>query len=93
MTSICESNTNQENFSLCVAKQLFSLEKSDNIVFSPLSLQVVLSIIAAGSKGPTQQQILDFLDFKSINHVNLFVSQLVSIILKDAAPAGGLAFL
>jgi len=58
-------------------------------VLSPLSIQVVLSIIAAGSEGPTQQQFLDFLGSKSIDHLNFFVSQLVFAILKDGAPAGG----
>ena len=59
------------------------------MVLSPLSIQVVLSIIAAGSEGATQQQLLDFLGSKSIHHLNFFVSQLVSIILSDAAPFGG----
>jgi len=71
------------------AKHLFAKQPNNNVVFSPLSLQVVLSIIAAGSEGPTQQQLLDFLQFEYIDHLNSFASQLVSVILKDAAPAGG----
>jgi serpin B len=58
-------------------------------VFSPLSLQVVLSILAAGTDGPTKQQLLDFLRVKSTDHLNSFVSHLLSDILKDATPLGG----
>lgn len=81
--------TNQTNVSLNIAKHLFSKQSDNNIVFSPLSLQVVLSLIAAGSEGPTQQQLLHFLRSESTNNLNSFVAELVSIILSDAAPAGG----
>lgn len=84
-----ESIANQTNVSLSVAKHLFSKESDNNIVFSPLSLQVVLSIIASGSEGPTQQELFNFLQSKSTDHLNYFASQLVSVILSDAAPAGG----
>nr|AFK48421.1 unknown [Medicago truncatula] len=84
-----ESIANQTNVSLSVAKHLFSKESDNNIVFSPLSLQVVLSIIASGSEGPTQQQLFNFLQPKSTDHLNYFASQLVSVILSDASPAGG----
>jgi len=86
-----ESITNQTNVSLSIANHLFSKQshQDKNIVLSPLSLQVVLSIIAAGSEGPTQQQVLDFLQSKSTDHLNSFASQLVSVVLSDASPAGG----
>ncbi|XP_058786242.1 serpin-ZX-like [Vicia villosa] len=86
-----ESTTNQTNVSFTIANHLFSKEshKDNNVVFSPLSLQLVLSIIAAGSEGSTQQQLLEFLQSKSTDHLNSFASQLVSDVLTDAAPAGG----
>jgi serpin B len=86
-----ESFTNLAKVSLTIAKHLFSKQeyKDNNAVFSPLSLQIVLSIIAAGSEGPTRQQLLDFLRFKSTDHLNSFVSHLLSVILKDATPSCG----
>ncbi|PNY12867.1 serpin-ZX-like protein [Trifolium pratense] len=86
-----ESITNLTKVSLTMAKHLFSKEqyKEKNVVFSPLSLQVVLSIIAAGSDGPTQQQLLDFLQFESVDQLKSLSSQLVSYVLADATPAGG----
>ncbi|XP_039687708.1 serpin-ZX [Medicago truncatula] len=84
-----ESITNQTKVSLNMAKHLFSKESDKNVVFSPLSLQVMLNIVAAASEGRTQQQLLEFLRSKSIDHLNSFTSHLVSIILSDAAPSGG----
>jgi serpin B len=59
-------------------------------VFSPLSLYTVLSVIAAGSEGPTQQQLLSFLLSKSIDQLKSLSSQLVSFVLAGAnAPSVG----
>ncbi|CAL5204634.1 unnamed protein product [Lathyrus oleraceus] len=86
-----ESITHQTNVSFTIANHLFSKpsHQDKNIVLSPLSLQLVLSIIAAGSEGPTQQQLLEFLHSKSTDHLNSLASQLVSVVLSDATPAGG----
>jgi serpin B len=55
-----------------------------------LSLYTVLSVIAAGSEGPTQQQLLSFLLSKSIDQLKSLSSQLVSFVLAGAnAPSGG----
>ncbi|KAJ1386406.1 Serpin domain [Sesbania bispinosa] len=85
-----ESISNQTDVALTIAKHLSSKESQEkNHVFSPLSLHVVLSIIAAGSEGPTLDQLLSFLRSKSTDHLNSFASQLVSVVLSDASPAGG----
>jgi len=79
----------QTNVSLKIAKHLFSKQSNNNIVFSPLSIQVILSIIAAGSEGPTQQQLLDFLRFKSIDQLNSVASHILSVVLTDPYLTGG----
>ncbi|KAK7410012.1 hypothetical protein VNO78_00474 [Psophocarpus tetragonolobus] len=87
---LLDSISNQTDVALSLTKHLLSKEAADkNLVFSPLSLHVVLSIIAAGSKGPTLDQLLSFLRSKSTDHLNSFASQLVAVVLSDAAPAGG----
>jgi serpin B len=77
--------------SMTIANHLFSKEeyKDKNVVFSPLSLQTALSLLAVGSEGPTQNQLLSFLGSKSIGHLNSLSSHVASAVLKDAAPAGG----
>ncbi|MCH96709.1 serpin-ZX, partial [Trifolium medium] len=63
--------------------------KENNVVISPLSLQIVLSMVAAGPEGPTQRQLLAFFQSKSISHLNSLSSQLVSYVLIDASGIGG----
>ncbi|KAJ4962938.1 hypothetical protein NE237_022877 [Protea cynaroides] len=81
---------NQTNFSLEMAKNLLLKEAKDsNLVFSPLSVHIVLSLIAAGSKGPTLDQTLSFLKSKSSGDLNSFASEIVSLVLADGSQSGG----
>ncbi|XP_058781210.1 serpin-ZX-like [Vicia villosa] len=91
MNLLADSTTNQTEVSLAIAKHLFSKEeyKEKNIVFSPLSLQIILSIIAVGSDGSTQHQLLEFLRANSTDQLKTLCSQLVSYVLADNSPAGG----
>ncbi|WJX41345.1 hypothetical protein P8452_28710 [Trifolium repens] len=87
-----KSITNLTKVSMTMANHLFSKQEyqQNNIVFSPLSLYTVLSVIAAGSEGPTQQQLLSFLLSKSIDQLKSLSSQLVSFVLAGAnAPSVG----
>ncbi|PQM39600.1 serpin-ZX [Prunus yedoensis var. nudiflora] len=85
-----ESIRNQNDVALGLTKKLLQTEgKESNLVYSPLSIHVVLSLIAAGSKGPTQDQLLSFLKSKSTDHLNTFAAELVSVILSDGSPSGG----
>ncbi|KAH0660332.1 hypothetical protein KY290_029680 [Solanum tuberosum] len=86
-----ESITTQTDVSFILAKHVFSKEiKGDtNLVFSPLSIQIVLGLIAAGSKGPTKDQLLCFLKSKSIDELNSLYSHIVNIVFVDGSPNGG----
>ncbi|KAI5353977.1 hypothetical protein L3X38_006871 [Prunus dulcis] len=46
-------------------------------------------LIAAGSKGPTQDQLLSFLKSKSADHLNSFAAEFISVIFSDGFPSGG----
>jgi serpin B len=91
MNFLRKSVANLTQNSMTITKHLLSKPeyKERNAVISPLSLQTVLGIIAAGSEGPAQRQILSFLGSKSITDFNTLSSQLVSSVLPDAAPLGG----
>lgn len=86
-----ESITTQTDVSFILTKHVFSKEiKGDtNLVFSPLLIQIVLALIAAGSKGQTKDQLLCFLKSKSINELNSLYSHLVNIVFVDGIPSGG----
>ncbi|KAM2227599.1 hypothetical protein ACFXTI_014392 [Malus domestica] len=85
-----ENIINQNDFTLGLTKQLLQTEgKQSNLVYLPLSIHVLLSLIAVGSKGPTQDQLLSFLKSNSTDHLNSFATELVSVIFSDGSPSGG----
>ncbi|XP_028752768.1 serpin-ZX-like [Neltuma alba] len=53
-------------------------EKGSNFVASPLSLHIILSLVAAGSKGKTLEQLLSFLGSESKDELNSLSSQFLS---------------
>ncbi|MED6131253.1 hypothetical protein PIB30_008293 [Stylosanthes scabra] len=60
-----------------------------NVVFSPLSIRLMLSIIAAGSNGPVRDQLLSFLRSQSMEDLNGIASWLFSSVLVDSSSSGG----
>ncbi|KAH7846617.1 hypothetical protein Vadar_016083 [Vaccinium darrowii] len=81
---------NQTAVSLSLAKHVsLSASKDSNLVFSPPLIHVVLGLIAAGSNGPTQTQLLSFLNANSTDDLNSLSSHLVSLIFADGSPNGG----
>ncbi|KAK9928022.1 hypothetical protein M0R45_025179 [Rubus argutus] len=86
-----KSIENQTNVSLGITKQLLlTLGKDKNMVYSPLSIHVVLSMIVAGStKGHIQDRLLLFLKSKSIDELNDLASNVYPLVFADGASSGG----
>ncbi|KAH0660335.1 hypothetical protein KY290_022674 [Solanum tuberosum] len=86
-----ESITSQTDISFMLAKHVFSnaVKGDTNLVLSPLSIQIVLGLIAAGSNGPTQDQLLCFLKSRSIDELNSLYSHIASVVFADGSPNGG----
>nr|XP_048327663.1 serpin-Z2B-like [Ziziphus jujuba var. spinosa] len=89
-----ESNTNtlfNTDFCLLFTNQILENEaaKGNNFVASPLSLHVMLSLIAAGSKGQTLQQLLYFLGSTSVGDLNLLSSKVINLASLAENVAGG----
>ncbi|KAG8366165.1 hypothetical protein BUALT_Bualt17G0048300 [Buddleja alternifolia] len=80
-----KSIVNQTDVSLSLAKHVISSANDRNLIFSPLSIHVVLGMIAAGSKGPTRDQLLGFLKFRSPEQLG----SLVTLLFADGRPLSG----
>nr|XP_043639517.1 serpin-ZX-like [Erigeron canadensis] len=96
--SVCSSfylfktNTNQTTHVSLTNLVTHILSKefaNSNVVLSPLSIQLVLGLIAAGSEGQTLDQLLSLLEVNTIEELNALSSQLVSSIMTDASKSGG----
>ncbi|XP_031390912.1 serpin-ZX-like isoform X2 [Punica granatum] len=83
----------QAGVALSLSKQLLLPDSSklSNVVFSPLSIHVVLSMIAAGSTAGsgTRSELLSFLKSPSLGRLNSFASKVGSVVFSDGSPAGG----
>uniref|UniRef100_A0A7N0SWJ7 Serpin domain-containing protein n=1 Tax=Kalanchoe fedtschenkoi TaxID=63787 RepID=A0A7N0SWJ7_KALFE len=85
-----EAIASQTDVTLTLTNRLIATEAtSKNLIYSPVSIHVVLSLIAAGSKGQTLDQLLSFLKSKSSDDLGTFVSHLVDVLLADGAGNGG----
>ncbi|XP_022005048.1 serpin-ZX [Helianthus annuus] len=85
-----QSIKNQTGFSITFATHLLSKKfQNSNVVFSPLSMHVILSLLAAGSEGRTLDQLLAFLKAGTTNDLNSLYSQLVPLIFPGGSPRGG----
>ncbi|CAL9095850.1 unnamed protein product [Musa textilis] len=93
MMDLRESIGRQTAFALRLAKQVGTEAARDvNLAFSPLSVHLVLSLLAAGSKGRTLDQILSFLglgDSGGVTDLNALSSQVVAVVLADGSARGG----
>ncbi|KAL8058876.1 hypothetical protein ABFX02_03G050000 [Erythranthe guttata] len=85
-----KSTLNQSEVSLLLAKHVITAHAEDaNAVISPLSIQILLGMIANGSNGPTRDQLLGFLKSKSTQELNSLSSEVLTRVFADGEPLGG----
>ncbi|XP_042454570.1 serpin-ZXB-like [Zingiber officinale] len=87
-----ESIARQTSFAIRLSMRVGAAVASDcNLVSSPLSVHLVLALVAAGSKGRTLDEILSLLGLSSgkLTDLNSLSSQIVSLVLADGSPSGG----
>nr|XP_011465023.1 PREDICTED: serpin-ZX-like isoform X1 [Fragaria vesca subsp. vesca]XP_011465025.1 PREDICTED: serpin-ZX-like isoform X2 [Fragaria vesca subsp. vesca] len=79
--------SNQTDVAMKITKQLVESEfKDKNMIYSPLSIYIVLSLIAARTNNP---QLVYFLNSKSIDDLNSIAFNLVTSVLADSTSKGG----
>ncbi|XP_004295583.1 PREDICTED: serpin-ZX-like [Fragaria vesca subsp. vesca] len=79
--------SHQTDVALKIAKQLLDSEfKGKNMIYSPLSIHIVLSLIAARTNNP---HFVSFLNSKSIDDLNSLAYNLVTSVLADTPSRGG----
>ena len=60
-----------------------------NAALSPISVSIVVAMVASGAKGPTLQQILSTINLPSSDTLREFASQVHAVLLADATSLGG----
>ncbi|XP_066335702.1 serpin-ZXA-like [Miscanthus floridulus] len=93
------SIAHQTRFALCLAAAFSSPSSpalpvsNTNAVFSPLSLHVALSLLAAGSGGATRDQLLAALGGghgpDAVDSLHALADQVARIVMADGSEAGG----
>lgn len=69
---------NHVDVSITLAKHiLLNVGKNSNLVFSPISIQVILGLISAGCSDQTLDQLLSFLKAKNIDELNSLYSSII----------------
>ncbi|KAL1817807.1 serpin-ZX-like [Daucus carota subsp. sativus] len=77
---------NQTDVALVLAKHILRKGSHSNVVFSPISVQLVLALIAAGSEGHTlNYQLLSFLKVDSTQELNALASHVVQNVFEGPA--------
>uniref|UniRef100_A0A1D1XWS9 Serpin-ZX n=1 Tax=Anthurium amnicola TaxID=1678845 RepID=A0A1D1XWS9_9ARAE len=92
-----DSIAEQTAFSLRLAGRVApSHAAASNLAFSPLSLHVALSLVAAGSTGETLEQLASFLrpstgaaSPAAAERLHKLASEVIALVLADGSPVGG----
>ncbi|KAG6390595.1 hypothetical protein SASPL_148333 [Salvia splendens] len=75
---------------LRLAKNVIADDNQDkNLILSPLSIHVVLSITLAGSSGSARAQLLTYLKTESVENLNFLYSQIATTVFADGSHVGG----
>ncbi|EMS54555.1 Serpin-Z1C [Triticum urartu] len=90
-TDVRLSIAHQTRFALRLASTISSNPKSaaSNAVFSPVSLHVALSLLAAGAGSATRDQLVATLGTGEVEGLHALAEQVVQFVLADASSAGG----
>ena len=61
---------NTTNVEINLIKEINAINNNDNFVFSPIGIEIVLSLLSNGAEGETQKEILQLLNYNNIDEAN-----------------------
>jgi len=73
------------SFQISLFNKINSKYKESNIIISPLSIYQAISLVTNGANGSTQKELLDLLDEKEIEEINLINTKILSQIKEDSS--------
>ncbi|XP_031403951.1 serpin-ZX-like [Punica granatum] len=79
---------NQVEIAMRLSWEAFSGTRQ-SAVFSPLSIQLVLGMVAAGMRESERENLLQFLGGRSTETLSRFASEVVERVFEDSSPVGG----
>lgn len=82
--------SNQTDVAMTLTKHILGDNNTCNVVLSPLSLQLVLGLVAAGSESESLKQLLSFLKAESTEELNSLASHLANHVFTGGSPPGEL---
>uniref|UniRef100_A0A162B0C0 Serpin domain-containing protein n=3 Tax=Daucus carota subsp. sativus TaxID=79200 RepID=A0A162B0C0_DAUCS len=82
--------SNQTDVAMTLTKHILGDNNPCNVVLSPLSLQLVLGLVAAGSESESLKQLLSFLKAESTEELNSLASHLANHVFTGGSPPGEL---
>lgn len=86
--SVLESNNLPSTLTASIANALL-MDSKKNSCLSPTSLSIALTILAVGSKGKTQKELLDVLKAKDIDTLSESCAQMIAEVSLQAQPGDG----
>lgn len=78
----------QTDIAMALTNYILQKNSTSNVVFSPLSLQLAIGLVAAGSEGETLKQLLSFLKAESTEELNSLALLLVKHLFSGGFPSG-----
>lgn len=73
------------SFQISLFNKINSKYKESNIIISPLSIYQAISLVTNGANGSTQKELLDLLDEKEMEEINLINTKILSQIKEDSS--------
>ncbi|CAI9117493.1 OLC1v1018893C1 [Oldenlandia corymbosa var. corymbosa] len=86
---IDSSKPNEVSLKLAKPIILEKMRNGVNSVLSPLTVQILLAMSAAGCKGATKDQLLSFLNFNNVDELGSCFARCVASVLTQGSSSGG----